>query len=116
MAVGTKPRTIYDPNQPFQDGPYSDSSNYYLFPKLPVKEQSHLQQPASKIPIKRHTERLPSLLYHNLDETLEYYNDRIKEERFLALHSGPLGTKMTLGGHIGMPKSRIRSETRYATV
>jgi hypothetical protein len=85
-------------------------------PKLPVKEHSYLQPASSKIPIKTHTERLPSLLYHNLDETLDYFNDRIKEERFLALHSGPLGTKMTLGGHIGMPMSRIRSETRYATV
>jgi hypothetical protein len=38
MNLGTKPRTVIDPNLPYQDGGVNPYSDYYLLPKINAKE------------------------------------------------------------------------------
>ena len=46
--------------------------------------------------MKTNKERLTGLLYKDLEDQYDYYKDRIKQERYLAIHSGNvLGTKQT---------------------
>ncbi len=86
-------RKIIDPNIPFNDT--SVENEYYMFPKIGKNEQQITHSDKKmKVPINKNTERLSSLLYNNLEESMDYYNDRIKEEKFITHYSGGvLGSK-----------------------
>ena len=83
-ADGERIRKIIDPNLDENHVEGLKSRNEYLIlPK--IKSSSIVGRP-----INYDTERLESKLYRNLEDSIDYYDQHIKKERFISEYGGPL--------------------------